>query len=215
MRMRIQDLFDPGSGMEKFRFEIRHKHPRSATLIKLIFTFCWNGYGSGRANKMMPILPNPDTTPLLVWSPILVLCIFTTRQLLQVVKSLLKILNLAHEDNGTYLCYGQNAHSSYTAIVEALVYDVPSVRWALLHLQSRSNIFDQSCRAVNISLAPAPRSCKSELRLRLQLLQEHFSGLWFSFFAQIVLLVPWKLSSLIWVGTGTSLHGLMQPWLFP
>jgi hypothetical protein len=47
---------------------------------------------------------------------------------LQVVKSLLKILNLAHGDNGTYLCYGQNAHSSYTAIVEALVYDVPSVR---------------------------------------------------------------------------------------
>ena len=44
------------------------------------------------------------------------------------VKSLLKILSLAHGDNGTYLCHGQNTHSSATGILEALVYDVPSVR---------------------------------------------------------------------------------------
>ena len=44
------------------------------------------------------------------------------------MKSLLKILNLNHGDNGTYLCHGQNAHNSDTGIVEALVYDVPNVR---------------------------------------------------------------------------------------
>ncbi len=66
--------------------------------------------------------PDPDTDPdPKPWY-------FKNFKPMQVVKSLLKILNLAHGDNGTYLCYGQNAHSSYTAIVEALVYDVPSVR---------------------------------------------------------------------------------------
>ena len=44
------------------------------------------------------------------------------------VKSLLKILNLNHDDNGTYLCHGKNAHNSDTAIVEALVLDVPEVK---------------------------------------------------------------------------------------
>ena len=44
------------------------------------------------------------------------------------VKSLLKILNLDHSDNGTYLCHGKNAHNSDTAIVEALVLDIPEVR---------------------------------------------------------------------------------------
>jgi hypothetical protein len=34
MRIRIRDLDDPGSGMEKFGSGIRHKHPGSATLIK-------------------------------------------------------------------------------------------------------------------------------------------------------------------------------------
>jgi hypothetical protein len=36
--MRIRDFFDPGSGMEKFRSGIRHKHPGSATLM-LMFVF--------------------------------------------------------------------------------------------------------------------------------------------------------------------------------
>jgi hypothetical protein len=31
MRIFIRDLFDPGSGMEKFGSEIRRKHPGSAT----------------------------------------------------------------------------------------------------------------------------------------------------------------------------------------
>ena len=43
------------------------------------------------------------------------------------VKSLLKIFNLDHGDNGTYLCHSKNAHNSATAIVEALVLDVPEV----------------------------------------------------------------------------------------
>jgi hypothetical protein len=32
MRIRIRDLFDPGSGMEKFESWIRNKHPGIATL---------------------------------------------------------------------------------------------------------------------------------------------------------------------------------------
>ena len=43
------------------------------------------------------------------------------------VKSLLKIINLEHSDNGTYLCHGKNAHNTNTAIVEAAVLDVPEV----------------------------------------------------------------------------------------
>jgi hypothetical protein len=31
MRIRIRDLFDPGSGKEKFGSEIRYEHPGSAT----------------------------------------------------------------------------------------------------------------------------------------------------------------------------------------
>jgi hypothetical protein len=34
IRIRIRDLLDPGSGMEKFGSRIRDKHPRSATLDK-------------------------------------------------------------------------------------------------------------------------------------------------------------------------------------
>jgi hypothetical protein len=30
-------IFDPGSGMEKFRSGIRHKHPGYATLVKPVF----------------------------------------------------------------------------------------------------------------------------------------------------------------------------------
>jgi hypothetical protein len=33
--MWIRDLFDPGSGIEKFGSGIRHIHPRSATLMKI------------------------------------------------------------------------------------------------------------------------------------------------------------------------------------
>jgi hypothetical protein len=34
--MRIRDLFDPGSGMEKFGSGIRYKYPGSATLVPTI-----------------------------------------------------------------------------------------------------------------------------------------------------------------------------------
>jgi hypothetical protein len=33
MQIRILDLFDPGSGMEKFRIGIRNKHLGSAILV--------------------------------------------------------------------------------------------------------------------------------------------------------------------------------------
>jgi hypothetical protein len=33
MRIRIRDLLDTESGMEKLRYRIRYKHPGSATLI--------------------------------------------------------------------------------------------------------------------------------------------------------------------------------------
>lgn len=45
----------------------------------------------------------------------------------KMVKSLLRILNLEHSDNVTYLCHGKNAHHSATAIVTGLVYDSPVV----------------------------------------------------------------------------------------
>jgi hypothetical protein len=32
MRIQIQDLFDPGSGMKKFGSGIQYKHPRSTSL---------------------------------------------------------------------------------------------------------------------------------------------------------------------------------------
>jgi hypothetical protein len=38
MRIRIRDLFDPESGMEKFGSGIRHKPPGSATEILLYVT---------------------------------------------------------------------------------------------------------------------------------------------------------------------------------
>jgi hypothetical protein len=37
--MRIWNLFDPGSGMEKFGSRSRDKHPGSAALLKIIKTF--------------------------------------------------------------------------------------------------------------------------------------------------------------------------------
>ena len=43
------------------------------------------------------------------------------------VTSLLKVINLAHDDNTTYLCFGQNAHDSATAAMIGLVYDMPEV----------------------------------------------------------------------------------------
>jgi hypothetical protein len=36
MRIRIRDLLEPGSGMEKSRSGIRNKHPGSATLQKTV-----------------------------------------------------------------------------------------------------------------------------------------------------------------------------------
>ena len=44
------------------------------------------------------------------------------------VKSLLKILNLAHADNGSYICFGSNAHNSVTSVVNALVFDLPDLQ---------------------------------------------------------------------------------------
>ena len=57
------------------------------------------------------------------------------------VKSLLKILNLEHGDNGTYLCHGKNAHNSATAIVEARVLDVPEVEVAHIVAVSSSKLY--------------------------------------------------------------------------
>ena len=39
-----------------------------------------------------------------------------------------QVINLAHEDNGTYICYGVNAHNSDTAFAIGLVYDVPEIK---------------------------------------------------------------------------------------
>jgi hypothetical protein len=38
MRIRIRDLFDPGSGMEKFGSGIEYKHPESTTLPRTVAT---------------------------------------------------------------------------------------------------------------------------------------------------------------------------------
>ena len=57
------------------------------------------------------------------------------------VRSLLKILNLEHSDNGTYLCHGKNAHNSDTAIVEALVLDVPEVKVEHIVAVSSSKLY--------------------------------------------------------------------------
>ena len=57
------------------------------------------------------------------------------------VKSLLKILNLSHEDNGTYLCHGKNAHNSDTAIVNAFVLDSPAVQIDYMVAVSSSKLY--------------------------------------------------------------------------
>ena len=44
------------------------------------------------------------------------------------MKSLLKIINLEHKDNNTYLCHAKNAHNTDTAIVDAFVLDSPAVQ---------------------------------------------------------------------------------------
>jgi len=38
MRIRIRELFDPGSGMEKFGSGIEYKHPESTTLPRTVAT---------------------------------------------------------------------------------------------------------------------------------------------------------------------------------
>ncbi len=43
MRIRIRDLFDPGSGMEKFLSGIRYKHPGTETLTTGKPKFCLLG----------------------------------------------------------------------------------------------------------------------------------------------------------------------------
>jgi len=52
------------------------------------------------------------------------------------------------------------------------------------------------------------QSRKSELRLRLQLLHEHFCGLWISFDPQIVLLATVNIT---YSDLSTFSRGLMQP----
>ena len=43
------------------------------------------------------------------------------------ITSFLKIMDLGHSDNGTYLCHGENAHGIDVAILENLVMDKPEV----------------------------------------------------------------------------------------
>ena len=57
------------------------------------------------------------------------------------IKSLLKIVNLEHSDNGTYLCHGRNAHNTDTAIVDAFVLDVPEVSVANIVAVSSSKLY--------------------------------------------------------------------------
>jgi len=57
------------------------------------------------------------------------------------IKSLLKIVNLGHQDNDTYICHGSNTHNSDTAVVEAVVYDAPVVRIDYVGAVSSSKLF--------------------------------------------------------------------------
>jgi len=57
------------------------------------------------------------------------------------IKSLLKVINLEHSDNATYLCHGKNAHHSYTDVVTGLVYDSPSVQVDRIVAVSSSKLF--------------------------------------------------------------------------
>jgi len=57
------------------------------------------------------------------------------------VNSLLKILNLEHSDNGTYLCHGKNPHNSDTAIVDAFILDSPAVQVDHIVAVSSSKLF--------------------------------------------------------------------------
>ena len=57
------------------------------------------------------------------------------------VKSLLKIINLEHRDNGSYICHSENSHDSDTAVVEAVVYDTPEVVISHIVAVSSSKLF--------------------------------------------------------------------------
>ena len=57
------------------------------------------------------------------------------------VKSLLKIINLEHKDNGTYVCTAENKHGVETTFADAIVYDAPQVRIDFIVAVSSSKLF--------------------------------------------------------------------------
>jgi hypothetical protein len=57
MRNLSRDLFEPGSGMEKFESGIRYKHPGSGTLLLLYPYYSQNGdYSSFLTGTYVPVL---------------------------------------------------------------------------------------------------------------------------------------------------------------
>lgn len=93
--------------------------------------------GSGRVNGTMELscsfqgYPRPNVSWLYQGNPVrenqLKYEITSDYSSDRTVKSLLKVVNLDHGDNGTFICYGENAHNSDTAFVTGLVYDTPEI----------------------------------------------------------------------------------------
>ena len=57
------------------------------------------------------------------------------------ITSYLKIMNLNHGDNGTYLCHGENEYGIDVAIMETLIYDKPEVNLNVVMPVGRDKIF--------------------------------------------------------------------------
>jgi hypothetical protein len=68
MRIRIRDLVDPGSGMEKLVSEIRErdKHPGSATMLKTCETVADR---TEPIEELEPTCDSPSTTSRACWQP--------------------------------------------------------------------------------------------------------------------------------------------------